>query len=67
MVILGSGFLKCTQLKAKIGTVQVPANYHEQGTLWVIVPPLAAGRYPVAVTNDGLHWASSPTMLDYVQ
>jgi hypothetical protein len=66
LVILGSNFIKCPQLKVKIGTVQVPANYHEQGTLWVILPPLAVGKYPVAVSNDGLFFAKSPTDVEYV-
>jgi hypothetical protein len=66
LVILGSNFIKCPQLKVKIGTVEVPANFHEAGTLWVIVPPMTAGRYPVQASNDGLFWASSPTPLDYV-
>ena len=53
-------------MQVKIGTVEVPANFHEAGTLWVIVPPMAAGRYPVQASNDGLFWAVSPTPLDYV-
>ena len=65
LVVLGSNFVRCPQLKVKIGIVEVPANYHEQGTLWVIVPPLPAGRYPIAVTNDSIHWTQGPP-LDYV-
>jgi hypothetical protein len=30
-VILGSNFVKCPTLKAKIGTSEVPANFHEAG------------------------------------
>jgi hypothetical protein len=67
VVILGSNFVKCPTLKAKIGTCEVPANFHESGTLWVIVPPMAAGRYPVAASNDGIYWAKSATTIEYVE
>ncbi len=67
LVLLGSNYIKCPQLKVKIGAVEVPANYHEAGTLWVIVPPMAPGRYAVSVANDGLFFVQSPTSLDYVE
>ncbi len=55
LVLLGSNYVKCPQLKVKIGTVEVPANYHEAGTLWVIVPPMAPGnRFLSARARDGL-------------
>ena len=67
VVILGSDFVKCPQLKVKIGTVEVPANFHEPGTLWIYVPPLAPNKsYKLEVSNDGLFWGVSPVQLHYM-
>lgn len=61
LVLLGSNFVRNPALRVRFSVegmadVEVPANFHEAGTLWVCVPSMTAGQYIVSASNDGQEW-----------
>jgi hypothetical protein len=58
LCLLGSGFVRSPQLRARIGGMIVAPTFHETGTLVCQVPPhCPRGTIAVAVSNDGVTWS----------
>jgi hypothetical protein len=59
LCLLGSGFVRSPQLRARIGGLIVTPTFHETGTLVCQVPPNCPRGtvVAVAVSNDGATWS----------
>eukprot|EP01088_Endostelium_zonatum_P020184 TRINITY_DN729_c0_g2_i1.p1 TRINITY_DN729_c0_g2~~TRINITY_DN729_c0_g2_i1.p1 ORF type:complete len:770 (-),score=235.30 TRINITY_DN729_c0_g2_i1:710-3019(-) len=66
VVVLGQGFVNGNKLRVKFGKTEVPATWHEAGTLIVVTPRSEGkGRVEVSVTNDGVNYCPSNTFFGY--